>query len=287
AVISVSSADAKGIVTSPHTFHFCYCLPPTRYLWSHYNLYFKNPILKFFSKPVVNYLKDWDKIASNKPDEIIAISTEVQRRIKNYYGKISQIIFPPVNLSKNLEEKIDFKEGKYHLVVSRLVTYKKVDLVVDTFNKLKLPLVIVGNGLEFNNLKLRAKNNIKFVRNISDKELCEYYKNAKALIMSQEEDFGMTSIEAQSFGVPVIAYNRGGAKDTVVDGMTGVLFEDQNIKSLTSAIAKCSKISFNHKYLVENAKNFSKERFKENLQRSLVRAYTSRGWGNSSLAKIS
>ena len=286
-VISVTSEAAKGIITKPATLHVCYLLTPTRYLWSHYNLYFKNPILKFFSKPVVNYLKDWDKIARNKPDEIIAISTEVQRRIKNYYGKISQIIFPPVNLSKNLEEKIDFKEGKYHLVVSRLVTYKKVDLVVDTFNKLKLPLVIVGNGLEFNNLKLRAKNNIKFVRNISDKELCEYYKNAKALIMSQEEDFGMTSIEAQSFGVPVIAYNRGGAKDTVVDGMTGVLFEDQNIKSLTSAIAKCSKISFNHKYLVENAKNFSKERFKENLQRSLVRAYTSRGWGNSSLAKIS
>ncbi|MDO8341094.1 MAG: glycosyltransferase, partial [Candidatus Woesebacteria bacterium] len=129
--------------------------------------------------------------------------------------------------------------------------------------------------------------NIKFVRNISDKELCEYYKSAKALIMAQEEDFGMTSIEAQSFGVPVIAYNKGGAKDTVVDGITGVLFEDQNIKSLTSAIAKCSKISFNHKYLVENAKNFSKERFKENLQRSLVRAYSSRGWGNSSLAKIS
>jgi glycosyltransferase involved in cell wall biosynthesis len=283
-VISVTSEAAKGIITKPNTLHVCYLLTPTRYLWSHYNLYFKNPILRFFSKPVVNYLKKWDKIASNRPDEIIAISTEVQKRIKKYYGKISQIVFPPVNLSNNIEEINEFKEGKYYLVVSRLVSYKKVDLVVDTFNKLKLPLVIVGKGSEFNNLKLKAKNNIKFIGNISDKELCEYYKGAKALIMAQEEDFGITSIEAQGFGVPVIAYNRGGAKDTVVDGLTGVLFENQNIKSLTSAIAKCSKISFNHKYLVENAKNFSKERFKENLQRSLIRAYSSRGWGNSSLA---
>lgn len=285
-VVSVTSEAAKGIITKPNTLHVCYLLTPTRYLWSHYNLYFKNPILKFISRPIVNYLKNWDRIASNRPDKIISISTEVSIRINKYYGKISQIIFPPVDLFKDVKEKSEFKERKYYLVVSRLVPYKKVDLVVDTFNKLKFPLVIVGNGSELNNLMLRAKNNIKFIGKISDKELCEYYKGAKALIMAQEEDFGITAVEAQSFGTPVIAFNKGGVKDTVIDGVTGVLFNEQNIKSLTAGIAKCSKISFNHKYLGNNAKNFSKEMFKRRLQRSLVRAYSGWGWRNTSLAKI-
>lgn len=287
-VISVTSEAAKGIITNPKTLHVCYMLTPTRYLWSHYNLYFRNPILKFISKPVVNYLRRWDKIASSRPDEIIAISTEVQSRIKKYYKKLSHVVFPPVELldvaNVNDKDLNIYEEKKHYLVVSRLVSYKKVDLIIKTFNKLKLPLVIIGTGSNLLKLKSIAKKNIKFVGKVSDEELVKYYKSSFALIMAQEEDFGITSIEAQSCGTPVIAYNKGGAKDTVKDGVTGVLFNKQNIASLTQAIAKCSKISFNHNYLVNNAKNFSKERFRSKLQRSLVRAYTSRGWRNKTLA---
>lgn len=129
-------------------------------------------------------------------------------------------------------------------------------------------------------LKLKAKNNIKFLGNINDEELAKVYSKAKAFLMPQEEDFGITSLEAQSFGVPIIAYRKGGALDTVVENKTGVFFDDQNKESLKQAIAKFDKIVFNHKYLINNVKNFSKENFKRRLQRSLVRAYSSGWWWN-------
>lgn len=299
-VISVTSESAKGIITVPHTKHICYMLSPTRYLWSHYQLYFKNPILKFLSKPVVSYLRYWDKVAAQRPDKIISISTEVKNRIKKYYDRDSEIIFPPVNFSnlkktllrgprfKNVAASRVFFENysNYFLVVSRLVGYKKVDLVVKTFNKLGKKLIIVGTGHQYKKLKRIAAKNIFFVGNVSDKKLDEYYKNAHALIMPQEEDFGLVSVEAQSFGTPVIAYGSGGAKDTIVDGKTGILYNNQTIDSLIGAIAKFEKIGFNHKYIRENAEKFNQGRFERQLQRSLVRAYTGGRGRNTPLAKI-
>lgn len=281
-VISVTSEAAKGIITGTNTLHVCYCLTPTRYLWSGHDVYFKNGILKFFSKPIINYLKWWDKVACQRPDKIITISTEVCKRIKKYYQRDAEIIFPPVEINN-----IKFKNSKeYYLYVGRLVSYKKVDLLVEAFNDLGLPLVIVGTGSEGSRLKFVAKKNIKFLGNISDHELAEVYLNARAFLMPQEEDFGITAVEAQSFGVPVIAYKKGGALDTVIDGKTGVFFSEQNKASLKSAIAKFDTISFNSGYLITNAKNFSKGNFKRRLQESLVRAVG--GWWRrySTLASI-
>lgn len=281
-VISVTSEAAKGIITRPHTSHACYMLTPTRYLWSHYDIYFKNPVLKLFSKPIVSYLKKWDKIAAQRPDSLIAISTEVQGRIKKYYGRGSEIIYP--SIVSGIKYQVSRKKN-YFLVVSRLVGYKKVDLVVSAFNKLNKKLIIVGTGNQYKRLKKMASDNIIFAGKVSEKKLQEYYKSAKALIMAQEEDFGLVSVEAQSYGVPVIAYKKGGAQDTVIDGKTGVLFRKQNAKGLYDAIAKFDKISFNHKYIIENAKRFQKGKFERQLQRSLVRSYSG-GWGrNAPLAK--
>jgi len=259
-VISVTSEAAKGIKTRIGTLHICYCLTPTRYLWSGYPEYFSHPIVRFASQPIINYLRKWDKKTAKKPDVMIAISSEVQKRIKRYYNRKSNIIFPPVKLS--IDRSIDTNYKKHYLVVSRLVGYKKVDLAVKTFNELGYPLVVVGTGREESKLKSIAKRNIKFIGQVSDKELIKYYQKAKALIMPQEEDFGIVAVEAQSFGVPVIAYKKGGAQDTVIDGKTGVLFNSQTVDSLIKAIAKFDKISFNHRYLVKNAKKFSKENFK-------------------------
>lgn len=287
-VISVTSEAAKGIITGTNTLHVCYMLTPTRYLWSGYGEYFKNPILKLLSKPIVNYLKLWDKIASQRPDKIIAISTEVQKRIKRYYDRDSEIIFPPAYLHHK-KRLLDVNHG-YYLYVGRLVKYKKVDLLIDTFNDLGLPLIIVGTGSEKSKLRYKSKKNIKFLGNISDNELAEVYSNAKAFLMPQEEDFGITAVEAQSFGIPVIAYKSGGAIDTIIDGNppaqagTGIFFEEQTKASLKQAIAKSDKIVFNHKYLIKNAKNFSEENFKRKLQGSLVRTYSSWRRRNSSLA---
>lgn len=266
-VISVTSEAAKGIKTGPNTLHICYLLTPTRYLWSHEDQYFKGQAFKVFTKPITSYLKKWDKKASKRPDVMIAISTEVQKRIKKYYKRKSQLIFPPVNVP--LLHNNGTKEKKYYLIVSRLVGYKKVDLAIDVFNKLELPLIIVGTGREEKRLKSKSKKNIKFVGQVSEKELVKHYQNAKALIMPQEEDFGIVSVEAQAVGTPVIAFRKGGATDTVIDGKTGVLFNEQNVESLTRAIAKFEKIRFNHKYLVKNAQRFSKSVFKKEFLKYL------------------
>lgn len=273
-VISVTSEAAKGIITNTNTKHICYMLTPTRYLWSGYDEYFKNPLLRFFSKPIVGYLRWWDKVAAERPDKIIAISTEVQKRIKKYYGRDSEIIFPPTDFLQ--PSLIGGVSNDYFLYVGRLVKYKKVDLLIDVFNHLGLPLVIVGTGAEQNKLKRMARKNIIFMGSINDKELIKVYSKAKAFMMPQDEDFGITSIEAQRFGLPVIAYNSGGAKDTVVDGMTGILFNDQTKQSLIDAICRFDTTSFDRRYLITNAKRFGKERFKSGLQRSLVRFNSSR-----------
>ena len=264
-VISVTSEAAKGIITKPGTYHICYCLTPTRYLWSHYDLYFKNKLLRFISKPFINYLRKWDKMAAQRPDEIIAISTEVKNRIKKYYGRDSEIIFPPVKTPEVAivnHSRGGYGHG-YYLIVSRLVPYKRVDLAIKAFNKLKLPLVIIGTGNQIDNLKLIANNNIKFAGQVSEEELIRYYKGARALIMPQEEDFGISAVEAQSFGAPVISFRGGGALETVIEGKTGLFFDCQTVKSLAQIVKKFDKCHFDKEELMLHAKNFSEDVFKK------------------------
>jgi glycosyltransferase involved in cell wall biosynthesis len=261
-VISVTSEAAKGILTGPKTKHLCYMLTPTRYLWSGYDLYFKNRLLRAISRPIVNYLRRWDKIAASRPDKIIAISPEVQKRIHEYYGKPSKVIFPPIDLPGVVK---DTKRDNFFLIVSRLVTYKKVDLAVKAFNKLGLPLYIVGTGSAMWKLKLMAKKNIKFLGETTDRERNYYYDHCRALVFPQEEDFGIVAVEAQAHGAPVIAYKAGGALDTVVDGVTGIFFLRQEVDSLVAAVAQFNRAAFSRSRLLANAKRFSKERFKREI----------------------
>jgi glycosyltransferase involved in cell wall biosynthesis len=272
-VISVTSEAAKGIITKPKTKHICYCLTPTRYLWSHYDEYFRGLIFKGVTKPIVSLLKNWDKIAAQRPDVMVAISTEVKNRIKKYYDRDSEIIFPPVEVSKFKKQKDSNQslQGNYYLIVSRLVSYKRVDLAISAFNDLGLPLVVVGIGNETNKLKMMSKGNIQFKGFISDEKLLGYYQNAKALIFPQEEDFGITPIEAQATGCPVVAYKKGGALDTIVDGRTGVFFERQTKDDLVKAIRRIGKMRFRKNDLIKNAKKFSKERFKKEFLDMLKR----------------
>ncbi len=270
-VISVTSEAAKGIIARPGTIHICYCLTPTRYLWNGYSEYFKGSTLKGVLKPVISYLRKWDLIAARRPDELIAISTEVKSRIKKYYGLDSEIIFPSTEpLSINVTEA---KAKESYLVVSRLVSYKRVDLAIKAFNNLGYSLTIVGGGREMKKLKRLAKNNIKFVGGVPDSELGQYYQGAKALVMPQEEDFGIVAVEAQSFGVPVIAYKKGGAQDTVMNGKTGILFPYQTVESLIDAVKKFEKVEHKIKFedCIINSKKFSKERFKKEFAKVVAR----------------
>jgi glycosyltransferase involved in cell wall biosynthesis len=259
-VVSVTSEAAKGVVVGPRTLHICYCLTPTRYLWSHHDLYFKNPVLRAFSGPSVRYLRSWDKRASGRPDIIVAISSEVKNRVRKYYEKEAAIIFPPVEIKVSAIKKKD--KGEYFLMVSRLdYGYKKVNLAIKAFNKLGKPLVIVGEGRERKRLRRMAKKNIKFAGKVSERRLANYYLGAKALIMPQEEDFGIVAVEAQSFGVPVIAYKKGGAVDTVIDKKTGLFFDEQTVKSLIDAVKRFEKTEFVVDNLLTNSKRFSKNTF--------------------------
>ena len=277
-VISVTSEAAKGIITKPKTLHICYCLTPTRYLWSGYEDYFKNPILRFFSKPAVSYLRSWDKIACQRPDKYITISQEVQKRIRKYYKKESDVIYPPATLSlarragpplqieiNNQKSIINNQNTEFFLIVSRLVYYKRIDIAVKAFNKLNLPLKIVGTGNEEEKLKKIAKSNIEFLGNLTDEKLSYYYKNCKALIFPGFEDFGLVMVEAQSFGKPVIAFKGGGALDIVREGISGEFFESQTSESLIKAFEKFNSKSYNSNLCKENSLRFSFENFKKQL----------------------
>lgn len=265
-VISVTSEAAKGIITKPGTKHICYCLTPTRYLWSGYNDYFKNQVFKFFSYPLVSYLRSWDRIASNNPDFYIAASFEVKKRIKKYYNKESKVIYPPLSLLPVFPpDKRESKRGlsNYFLVVSRLVAYKRIDLAIEACNKLKLPLKIIGTGKEERRLKKLAGSTIEFLGNISDKELIKYYIHAKALIHPGIEDFGLTIIEAQKFNKPVIAFGAGGALETINEGKTGLFFKSQKKESLIQKMLELDNYNFRDKEFIRQVDKFSYKNFKE------------------------
>lgn len=274
-VISVTSESAKGIITGPSTKHICIMLTPTRYLWSGYSEYFKNDVLRFISFPIVTYLRYWDRKAAKRPDKIISISKEVAKRVKKYYGLKSTVIYPPMFLSLSKTFIKSDRKGKkpessnYFLIVSRMVPYKRIDLAIKVFNKLGLPLKIVGKGSQYWGLRSMAGSNIEFLGNLTDDELVKYYRKSIALIFPGREDFGLTILEAASFGKPVIAYGSGGAKETVIDKKTGIFFYPQTEKKLEEAVTLFKKKKFNPEYAKKQAQKFSFKNFKKEILENL------------------
>lgn len=291
-VISMTSEAAKGIITKPGTRHICYCLTPTRYLWSGYKDYFKNPIFRFVSYPAVSYLRTWDKISSNRPDFYIAASFEIKKRIKKYYGWESEVVYPPLSINDNGYSRppagaslklapehfgADYKSApakkagdffadrNYFLVVSRLVTYKRIDLAIEACNSLRLPLKVIGAGKEEKNLKKISGPTIEFLGNVTDKKLIEYYTHAKALIHPGIEDFGLTALEAQKYKRPVIAFGAGGALETIREGKTGLFFDSQDKESLMRKIKVLNNHHFKNEEFDKQIEKFSSQKFKQNF----------------------
>ncbi|MGB9768383.1 MAG: glycosyltransferase family 4 protein [Dictyoglomus turgidum] len=269
-VISSSHCVAKGVLTKSYQIHICYCHTPMRYIWDLYFPYLKehkleNGIKGIFVKPILHYLRIWDVSSANRVDYFIANSQNVANRIRKIYRRDSVVIYPPVDVERFLPS---YKKEDYFMVLSRLVPYKKVDLVVETFNELNLPLVVIGDGEEMGKIKKMAKENIKILGWQEDDVVKEYLAKAQALIFASEEDFGIVPVEAQACGTPVIAYNRGGAKETVIDGETGILFEEQNVESLKKAVLRFLKErdNFQRDKIMENAKRFSEDRFKREFK---------------------
>ncbi len=282
-VISVTSEAAKGIITKPNTKHICICLTPTRYLWSGYVEYFKNPFLRIISYPITWYLKKWDIMAAQRPDAMVAISETVKKRINKYYDRESTVIYPPSNLKssqntvsstkgKNNDTQYSVSDTGYFLVVSRLsklTAYKRVDLAIEAANRLKLPLKIVGTGRDIEYYQRMAGNTVEFVGAVSDKQLSDYYSHCKALIFPGEEDFGLVMVEAQVHGKPVIAYRAGGALEIVREGKTGEFFDRQTPESLIDVLKTFDITGYNKTDCISNAKRFSFEVFEKEIKRSI------------------
>ncbi|HEV2178161.1 MAG TPA: glycosyltransferase family 4 protein [Terriglobia bacterium] len=265
-VISSESGPAKGVITAPETCHICYCHSPMRYVWNLYHDYLKSvgPFRRALIPPFMHYVRLWDSTTADRVDHFVANSHNTARRVLKYYRRRSHVIYPPVDVARF---KISPVVGSYYLVVSEMVPYKRVDLAVAAFNELGRKLVVVGDGPEAERWRRMAGPNVEFRGRVDNHELPEIYSHCRALIFPGEEDFGLTPVEAQASGRPVIAYGKGGALETVRDGETGILFDEQNVRSLVEAVQRFERNEalFDPHRLRAHAERFDVARFKTEM----------------------
>jgi len=274
-VISSSHCVAKGVITPPDVLHIAYIHTPMRYVWDMYFEYFGRHRIGAFSGMVIpffaNYLRMWDVASSHRVDWFVANSRHVSHRIRKYYNRESAIIHPPVNTGFYQPGK---EQEDYFLIVSALVPYKKVDLAIRVFNRLKKPLLVIGNGPEEKSLKALAGSTVRFMDFQEPAQLLSYYQNCLGLIFPGEEDFGIVPVEAQACGRPVIAFARGGALETVIgyDGSnekkcTGVFFDVQNQEELEKAVLASLKLRWDFDFICEHAGQFGVKRFNSEMKK--------------------
>jgi glycosyltransferase involved in cell wall biosynthesis len=274
-ILSSSHAVAKGVLTHSNQLHISYVHTPIRYAFDLYHQYLKESGLdKGFKGTLAKYflhkIRMWDMSTLNRVDYYIANSYYIARRIKKVYGKESTVIYPPVDV-----DKFAFcnEKGDYYFTVSRMVPYKKIDLIVETFAKLGKKLVVGGTGPDMDKIKRLANNNIEFLGFVDDKDLINYMKKAKAFVFAAEEDFGIVPVEAQACGTPVICLGKGGTKETVVHKKTGIHFIEQTFESLSHAIIEFEKISFNYNEIRLHSLKFSKKRFEKEIEEFVNKKY--------------
>jgi len=265
-VISSASSFAKGVITNPSAKHVCYCHTPTRYLWNDSHNYLKELKVNFLIKKALpltlHKLRVWDRLAAERVDFFIANSKTVQERIRKYYNRDSAVIYPPVEVNKF---HISSNPKKYFLAGGRLVPYKRFDLVVKAFSRLGIPAKIFGIGPEARHLKKIAKRNVEFLGRVSDEQKAELYGDCIAYINPQEEDFGITAIEAMASGRPVVAYDKGGATETIIGGKTGEFFGEQIWEDLADKVLRFRPENYDPQFIRQHAQQFSADNFKRNF----------------------
>jgi glycosyltransferase involved in cell wall biosynthesis len=262
-VLSSSSAFGKGVITRPETMHICYCHTPMRWCWN-YDEYVEREHLGKIARSVLPFfitnLRVWDQTTSMRVDHFIANSPVVADRIQKYYRREAVVIPPPVEAQRFLFDPMAQPED-YFLVVSRFMPYKRIDLAIEACNRLGLPLVIIGKGRDEQRLRRLAGPTIRFLGGLSDEEVLRYYAHCRALILPGEEDFGITPLEAQASGRPVIAFGAGGALASVVDGVTGAFFHEQTVASLVATLATFDESRYDTQVIRNHALEFDKPRF--------------------------
>ena len=269
-VISSSSAYAHGVITNLDTHHIVYCHSPMRYAWDYAHQYLKEQDLNIVNRSIVrHYLKkirQWDFLASKRPDLYITNSEHVKKRIEKYYRKDADVLYPPVDISRF---KLHKDHEDYFLIVSTLTPYKKIDQAIRLFNKINKRLVIIGNGPARSSLEAMAGPNIDFLGFRPDEEIAEYMANCQAFIFPGEEDFGIAPVEAMACGKPILAYRKGGLTESVLEGETGEFFDEPAVESMEDALGR---LLLNYKFykpssIRKRAEKFSEEEFKKGIEK--------------------
>ena len=267
-IISSDAAVVKGVRGDQHATHICYCHSPMRYVWSGFDTYYRSagPLARRALSAMRSRLCKWDYEAAQRVTYFVANSRNVQKRIKDCYGRDSVVIYPPVNTDlfsppSDLSRSSVQREGDFFLLVSQLVPYKRIDLVVETFNRCGRPLVIVGDGPERKKLEKQAALNIRFAGSLPQRFVVRAMQQCRAFVFAGEEDFGIVIAEAQACGKPAVAFGRGGATEIVDHGVTGILFQDQTVESLLNALEEFDRTSFDASAIRLSALRFARPRF--------------------------
>ncbi len=277
-VISSSGAWSKGIITRLNTTHVAYLHSPMRYAWDYHESYLEELGARgrwnILTRLLMSYLRIWDTQAAERPDVLLANSHFTAVRIKKYYHRDAQVIYPgALSLFEKTESslRVSEKGRQYFLVVSRLTRSKKIDMVVSAFNKLSLPLVIVGSGKEEEALKKIAGKHVRFTGFVEDGELAQLYQGARAIIFPSEEDFGMVAVEALSFGIPVIALEYGGIREIVTQGETGEFFHAATPEIIAEGVRRflSKEGQYNESIMKQSVASFTREHFQKQIKECL------------------
>ncbi|MDC7235684.1 MAG: glycosyltransferase [Spirochaetales bacterium] len=276
-VLSSSSSCAKGVLTTPDSVHIAYVHSPMRYAWDLYHEYYASSgaLARMMMRRTMPAIRQWDMLSSQRVDHFIANSNFVARRIRKYYRREADVIFPPVNTEFYTpgDPGAAGEGDNYYMIISRFVPYKKIDLAIEACNALKRRLVIIGGGPDEQRLRELAGPTIEFKGSLGDEEVRNYYRGCKAFLFPALEDFGITPVEAQACGRPVIALKKGGALDTVLPGKTGVFFDSQDVTSLTAAMEELEGMTWDSDFIRSHAEGFSNERFDREIS-----AYVDEKW---------
>lgn len=270
-IISSSHAVAKGVKTKKDQLHICYCHSPMRYVWDEADFYLSEANLNsgiqgIVAKMALKYLRKWDLKSANNVNYFIANSKHIANKIKRIYNRDADIIYPPVDTDKF---SLETKKEDYFLTASRLVPYKRIDLIVDAFARmLDKKLVVIGSGPEKEKILAKATPNVDVIGYQDFESLRDYMQKAKAFVFAAEEDFGIIVVEAMACGTPVIAFKQGGTAETVIDGVTGILFSDQTVDSVVEAVKRFDIIShsINYREIRIHSEKFSRQTFEKNMR---------------------
>lgn len=270
-VISNESGPAKGVVLPPEVAHICYCFTPMRYVWDMYHEYLAHAgwFTRLMMRPLIHYLRLWDRLSADRVDHFLADSAFVAKRIAKFYRREAEVLYPPIEID---EFQLSESHEGFYLIVGALVRYKKADLAVRAFNRLGLPLVVIGDGELYDEIKATAGANVTVLGRQSRAVILDHYRRCKALLFPGVEDFGIVPLEAMATGKPVIAFAKGGALETVIDGVTGLHFHAQDEDALMAAVRRIEdgEIRFHAGAIRTHAASFDIAHFNDNLSRIIL-----------------